>query len=108
MKAYGIIQYKIKKWGNIMKYYDITKLENITISLKVYYEIRYISSINDYKYSITTYNPRTAIYEYLKALSQSNYNLKILKNNNTLNSLISQPQIRQLKVNYQFDLYQEL
>lgn len=72
-----------------MKYYDITKLENITISFKAYYEIRYISSTNDYKYSLTTYNPRTALYEYLKAISQSNYNLKILKNNNDITEKVN-------------------
>ena len=64
-----------------MKYYDLTKFES-TISkvCKLGYEIIYITSINKYKCSITTFSSRVALYEYLKAFNQEVFNLRIFKN----------------------------
>lgn len=65
------------------KYYDII------ILFKAQYEISYISSINNYKYSLTTCKLQVALYEYLKALAQSHYNLKIFMNNNDITEKIN-------------------
>ena len=65
----------------MVEYYDLTKFEStISKACKLGYEIIYISSINKYKYSITTFSSRVALYEYLKAFNQEVFNLQIFKN----------------------------
>lgn len=45
-----------------------------------YYEVIYTNSINNTTYKLITSRAKVALYEYLKALNNKNYNLNIYKN----------------------------